>query len=100
MDYIKRQYYFFSNHQMVWDKGSLKVYRDDGNGSNNTGLPVGIVRLDATRDSSDTNPQIRGTFDILTQGVDYDVIFPYVVTTPGPQGIEIPVIKFRYPLNV
>ncbi len=100
MDYIKRQYYFFSNHQMVWDRASLKVYRDDGNGSNNTGLPVGLVRLDGTRDSSDTNPQIRGTFDILTQGVDYDIIFPYVVTTPGvPPGTEIPVIKFRYPLT-
>ena len=103
LDYIKRQYFFISDHQMVWDRGSLQIWRDDGNAFNNTGNTLaGIARLNPLADSTDAvgNPQIYGKFDVLTQGVDYDLQLPYVVADPtAPQGTEIPVIKLRYPLN-
>ena len=103
LDYIKRQYFFISDHQMVWHRGTLQVWRDDGNGFNNTGntLP-GIARFNPRADSTDVagNPQVHGTFDVLTQGTDFDVFFPYKVTDPTARlGTEIPVIKLRYPLN-
>ncbi len=98
--YIQRKYFFISDHAMAWDRGSLKVFRDDANPGNNRGVPEGIVRPDPTADSSATNPTARGTFDILTNGVDYDLIFPYVVTTGAQAGLEIPVIRFRNPLGV
>ncbi|HEY2924620.1 MAG TPA: cell surface protein SprA [Candidatus Eisenbacteria bacterium] len=104
LEYIKRQYFFINDSAMVWDHGSLQVWRDDGLPNiNNTAVP-GIVRFDPTADSTDAvaNPQAHGSFDILTQGIDYDLVTPspYLVTTPGVRpGTEIPVIKLRYPLN-
>ena len=96
LDYVKRQYFFISDHAMEWVPASLKVYRDDRNGSNNTethALP-GIGRYDPTTASDSTNAQTDGAFDVLTQGIDYDVFKPYLL----PSG-EIPVLKMRYPLN-
>ncbi|HEY3157242.1 MAG TPA: hypothetical protein VGK76_11550, partial [Candidatus Eisenbacteria bacterium] len=97
LDYIKRQYFFLSDHAMQWDPASLKVYKDDRNGSNDkiTNAVPGVARFDPTARSDSTNPQTDGAFDVLTQGIDYDVFKPYLL----PSG-EIPVIKLRYPLNL
>ncbi len=99
LDYIKRQYFFISDHPMKLQPGTLQVWRDDGSGYNNTGntLP-GMARFDPSADSTDAvgNPQVHGTFDVLTNGVDYNLdIQRYLVS----DGTQIPIIKLLYPLN-
>ncbi|HMI32240.1 MAG TPA: hypothetical protein VK527_10940 [Candidatus Limnocylindrales bacterium] len=99
LEYIKRQYYLIANHPINWDPATLQVFRDDQVTSNSNSVPDGIARLDPTQDSNDssaTNPQLHGRFEVLNQGVDYDVLFPYVQSGGG----EIPVIRFHYPLNI
>ena len=98
LDYIHRQYFFVSNHAMRWDATTLKVFRDDRNGTNDTqtNAKAGFAVLNPNAPSDSTNPRFDGSFDILTQGLDYEVINPYL---SGQTGIDIPIIKMRYPMN-
>jgi len=97
LDYIHRQYFLISDHALDYPHGSLQVFRDDRNPGNNpaTGPKPGVARLDPTTDTTATNPQLTGDFDVLTQGTDYDVVFYYL-----PPAGEIPIIKMRYPMNL
>ncbi len=100
LEYIKRQYFFIGDSVMQWDPTSLKIYRDDSNGNNNNQTLSGIVRLNPTTPMDSTsNPEFAGHFDVLTQGVDYDLILPFAVDAKLPSGSQIPVVRFRYPLN-
>ena len=102
LDYIHRTYYFISDHPLRWDRASLRVFFDDAIASDNISEVRGIARLDPTADTLGTgqpgsNPQIQGSFGVLTQGVDYDLIYPYTIGD-GPPFAELPVIQFRTPL--
>jgi len=101
LDYIHRTFYFISDHPLQWDRASLHVFFDDADPRNSASEVRGIARLDPTAppDTGATgqtghNPQIRGSFTVLTPGVDYDLIFPYVAYGPA----ELPVIRLRTPL--
>jgi hypothetical protein len=97
LSYIKWQYFFIADHPMNWLPGTLRVYRDNRNASDNTGRTIAAsARVHPELPADSTNPQFDGSFDILSQGVDYDLILPYA-TQSGSQ--QIPVIKFRYPLT-
>jgi hypothetical protein len=96
LGYIQRQYYFIADHPLNWTPGTLQVYRDNQVASDNAGTVPASARVHpefAVNDS--TNPQYDGNFNALTQGTDYDVIFPYTSTSST---LQIPVIRFRYPL--
>ena len=102
LDYIHRTYYFISDHPIIWDRASLRVFFDNAVPSDNYIEVGGIARLDPTAppDTSTVghtgnNPQIRGSFSVLQPGVDYDVIYPYIIVSPPA---ELPVIRFRTPL--
>jgi len=97
LSYIRWQYFFIADHPLNWQPGTLQVYRDNRNANDNTGRTiVASARLHPEADTTGTNPQFDGNFDVLTQGVDYDVIFPY--TNLSTTGGQIPVIRFKYPL--
>ena len=92
--YIPRQYFFINDSSMVWDAGTLRVFRDNLNGSDNTLETRGRVRIDPTQPADSTNnPEVIGSFRELTQGIDYQIIRPYLISG-GTAGEEIPVIKF------
>ena len=98
LSYIKWQYFFIADSVLNWQAGTLQVYRDNRNQNDNTGNTIAAsarVHPELPVDSL-TNPQYTGSFDVLTQGVDYDVIFPY--TNLSATGGQIPVIRFRFPL--
>jgi len=98
LDYIHRTYFFIADHPIVWNRSSLFVWRDDGYGFDNTPVTLpGKARLDPTAlPNSSQNPEYLGRFDILTGGVDYNLIFPYPPSAPA--GAVIPVIELAAPL--
>lgn len=102
LDYIKRQYFFISDHPLVIKPGTLRIFKDDANPSsdNNGQQRAGIARLDPTTDSTETNTQYRGQFESLTEGDHYEITNPYLVSGSNPNvPLRIPVIRLRYPIN-
>jgi hypothetical protein len=97
LDYIHRTYFFIADHPIEWDRASLLVFRDDADPTNNAGATIlGRARLDplAPADAIQ-NPEYVGYFNYLTEGQDYDLVFPYIVAS-GPA--MIPVIRLAAPL--
>src|SRR5690349_9981810 len=91
LDYIHRTYYFIADHPLYLDHASLRVFRDDRNPTNDvyTNPRPGRARLDPRAPQGPANPETPGYFDILTAGVDYNVIDLYI-----PQaGAEIPILE-------
>ncbi len=95
LDYIHRTYFFIADHPIEWDPASLLVFRDDEDPTNNGGTVSGRARLDPLAPTSPIqNPEYIGHFDVLTQGIDYDLVLPFVASGPA----MIPVIQMVAPL--
>jgi len=101
IDYIHRQYFLIADHPIDIDVTKLLVYKDDFVINSASNEVPGSARIDPTQDpDSLTNPQIPGErFNLLTQGTDYTVFYPWVVSS-APNNTRIPVIKLATPLQV
>src|SRR5262249_7028336 len=100
IDYIHRQYFLIADHPIDINVSTLRVYKDDFVINTASGEQPGAARFDPTQPvDSLTNPQIPGErFNLLTQGTDYTVFYPWVVSN-APSNTRIPVIKLLTPLQ-
>ncbi|HEU4334565.1 MAG TPA: cell surface protein SprA [Candidatus Eisenbacteria bacterium] len=98
LDYIRRTYFFFHDAPIQTSTMNLRVYRANPGGQQDLNIGVGRPDPTAPRDSL-TNPEFPSRYwQILTIGVDYDLVYPWVLT--GVAGdIRLPVIKLRSPLG-
>ena len=100
LDYIKRTYYLISDLPIRLKPGSLKIYRDNGFGIDNTQGNVikGIARFDPSLPTDpSTNPERPGNFTPLDAGTDYEKINPWFID--DNTGREIPVIHLMAALQ-
>jgi len=100
LNYIHKQYFLIADHPIMLKSGTLRVFKDDGNSSNNGSNPPDTLRLDASKDSSATNPQTTGFYDPLNVDEHYTIEDYFLITgQPAGQELKIPVIKMRYPMS-
>ena len=99
IDYIHRQYFLIADHPIDVNISTLRVYKDDFIVNTASGEQRGASRFDPTQPvDSLTNPELAGKYNLLTQGTDYTVFFPWVVAS-APNNTRIPVIKLQTPLQ-
>ena len=98
LECIRRTYYFIADHPVDASTLNLEVFRADP--SLSPTATDGLGRLDPTAlPDSVTNPEKYGRWLPLTIGLDYDIIYPYVLTnTPG--NLKIPIIRLRAQLSI
>src|SRR5262249_41239135 len=82
------------------DISKLLVYKDDFVINSASGEVPGSARIDPTQPADSlTNPQIPGErFNLLTQGTDYTVFYPWVIAS-AQNNTRIPVIKLTTALQ-
>jgi hypothetical protein len=98
-DYIKRQYYFVTDHPAQINYLSLEIWKDDANGNNNNDgdAQPGYGRLDPRDTTSSSNPEIFGHFNQLLPERDYVILEDLWVLESG---LKIPVIRLNSPVGL
>jgi len=107
LEYIHRRYFFIADHPLPTAGLGLRIYVSSGDVNNDV---RGVARLDpqAPFDSL-TNPEQSSRWRELTLDKDYDVLYPYTLTSASdvpdslppdvdPNDLQIPVIRLRSPV--
>ncbi|HSQ59887.1 MAG TPA: cell surface protein SprA [Acidobacteriota bacterium] len=98
LDYVRRTYFFFHDAPIQTSTMNLRVYRANPGGQQDLNIGVGRPDPTAPRDSL-TNPSFPSRYwQILTIGVDFDLVYPWVLTDVVGD-LRIPVIKLRSQLG-
>ncbi|MEP7027273.1 MAG: hypothetical protein ABI960_01635 [Candidatus Eisenbacteria bacterium] len=97
LNYIKGKYFFLQRpaEQLATNSrieiGTLKVFVDDRNGSNDQGVRGGYAEIDPGALASDST-RLKGSFDGLEELKDYEITFDYY-------GERFPVIVLKSALS-